>query len=75
MYHIKFLSIRRKSQAEIYSMFVSLITFFVEYTHLQDREPPIEPPKQVEDHEETKPDKWNDRETIVDLDAEKPDDW
>lgn len=38
-------------------------------------EPPIIPPKEVEDPNDKKPDDWDDREKIVDPDAKKPEDW
>ena len=42
---------------------------------LKDMEPPINPPKLVDDPEDVKPEDWDEREKITDPDATKPDDW
>ena len=42
---------------------------------LKDLEPPINPPKQIDDPEETKPKDWVDEEKIKDPAATKPEDW
>jgi calnexin len=42
---------------------------------LKDMEPPVNPPKMVDDTEDKKPDDWDEREKIQDPDATKPDDW
>uniref|UniRef100_A0A183B3Z8 Calnexin n=1 Tax=Echinostoma caproni TaxID=27848 RepID=A0A183B3Z8_9TREM len=40
-----------------------------------DYSPPINPPKEIDDPNDKKPDDWDERETIVDETATKPDDW
>ena len=42
---------------------------------LNDFEPPVNPPVEIDDPEDKKPDDWDEREKIVDPDAKKPDDW
>eukprot|EP00818_Percolomonas_sp_WS_P000948 CAMPEP_0117439348 /NCGR_PEP_ID=MMETSP0759-20121206/2519_1 /TAXON_ID=63605 /ORGANISM="Percolomonas cosmopolitus, Strain WS" /LENGTH=556 /DNA_ID=CAMNT_0005231061 /DNA_START=35 /DNA_END=1705 /DNA_ORIENTATION=- len=42
---------------------------------LEDMDPPINPPKMIDDPQDKKPDDWVDEEYIDDLDAVKPDDW
>jgi len=42
---------------------------------LKDMEPPINPPKMVDDPEDIKPEDWDEREKITDDNAVKPDDW
>ena len=42
---------------------------------LEDISPPIIPPKEIDDAEDSKPDDWDERERIPDPDATKPDDW
>ncbi|TPP60568.1 Calnexin [Fasciola gigantica] len=42
---------------------------------LEDMDPPINPPKEIDDPKDKKPDDWDERETIVDETATKPDDW
>ncbi|CAL8074643.1 unnamed protein product [Calicophoron daubneyi] len=42
---------------------------------LTDMEPPINPPKEIDDPNDKKPADWDERETIVDVNAKKPDDW
>jgi len=42
---------------------------------LNDLEPPINPPKEIDDPEDKKPEDWDEREKIPDPDATKPDDW
>lgn len=42
---------------------------------LTDFTPPINPPKEIVDPEDKKPESWDDREKIPDPDAVKPDDW
>lgn len=42
---------------------------------LKDMEPPINPPKMVDDPEDNKPEDWDEREKITDPNAVKPDDW
>jgi len=42
---------------------------------LKDMEPPINPPKFVDDPDDIKPEDWDEREKITDPDASKPDDW
>lgn len=38
-------------------------------------DPPVNPPKEIDDPEDTKPDDWVDEAKIPDPDASKPDDW
>lgn len=42
---------------------------------LEDVTPPVNPPKEIDDPHDKKPDDWDEREKIPDPDAEKPDDW
>lgn len=42
---------------------------------LEDVTPPVNPPKEIDDPNDKKPDDWDEREKIPDPDAEKPDDW
>ncbi|KAJ1729212.1 hypothetical protein LPJ61_003635 [Coemansia biformis] len=42
---------------------------------LDDFEPPVNPPKEIDDPDDTKPADWEDDASIPDPDAEKPDDW
>ena len=42
---------------------------------LEDISPPIIPPKEIDDAEDSKPEDWDERERIPDPDATKPDDW
>ncbi|KAF8565331.1 hypothetical protein P879_06402 [Paragonimus westermani] len=42
---------------------------------LKDMEPPINPPAEIDDPNDKRPDDWDERETIVDSNAKKPDDW
>lgn len=42
---------------------------------LEDFEPAVNPPKQIVDPEDKKPDDWDEREKIPDPEAKKPDDW
>lgn len=42
---------------------------------LEDMTPPVNPPKEIEDPDDHKPEDWDEREKIPDPDAEKPDDW
>ena len=42
---------------------------------LEDFSPAVNPPKEIEDPEDKKPEDWDEREKIPDPDAEKPDDW
>ena len=42
---------------------------------LSDFEPPVNPPDEIDDPADKKPDDWDEREKIVDPDAKKPDDW
>uniref|UniRef100_A0A0N4ZUU5 Calnexin n=1 Tax=Parastrongyloides trichosuri TaxID=131310 RepID=A0A0N4ZUU5_PARTI len=42
---------------------------------LTDMVPPITPPKEIHDINDVMPEDWDDRETIVDETATKPDDW
>lgn len=42
---------------------------------LRDFEPPFNPPKEIDDPEDKKPEDWVDEVKIVDPDATKPDDW
>ncbi|XP_052861991.1 calnexin-like isoform X1 [Anopheles cruzii] len=37
--------------------------------------PPVNPPAEIDDPEDKKPDNWDDREKIADPEATKPDDW
>lgn len=42
---------------------------------LEDVVPPINPPKEIEDPSDKKPDDWDERAKIPDLSAVKPEDW
>ncbi|XP_072120215.1 calnexin isoform X2 [Mobula birostris] len=42
---------------------------------LEDMTPPINPPKEIEDPNDQKPEDWDERPKISDPDAVKPDDW
>ncbi|XP_015791836.1 calnexin [Tetranychus urticae] len=42
---------------------------------LEDFNPPVNPPKEIDDPDDTKPEDWDEREKIPDPDAKKPDDW
>ncbi|XP_049488123.1 calmegin [Panthera onca] len=42
---------------------------------LEDVVPPINPPKEIEDPSDKKPDEWDERAKIPDLSAVKPEDW
>ncbi|XP_066246051.1 calnexin-like [Euwallacea similis] len=42
---------------------------------LEDFNPPVNPPAQIEDPEDKKPEDWDERERIPDPSAVKPDDW
>ncbi|KAJ1962422.1 hypothetical protein GGI12_002661 [Dipsacomyces acuminosporus] len=42
---------------------------------LDDFVPPVNPPKEIEDSSDKKPEDWDDNEKIPDPDAKKPDDW
>jgi calnexin len=42
---------------------------------LEDVDPPINPPKEIVDPNDTKPDDWDERPQIEDPEAKKPDDW
>lgn len=42
---------------------------------LEDVVPPINPPKEIEDPTDEKPDDWDERAKIPDASAVKPEDW
>ncbi|XP_065836879.1 calnexin-like [Oscarella lobularis] len=42
---------------------------------LSDFEPPVNPPKEIDDPDDKKPEDWDEREKIPDPEATKPDDW
>ena len=42
---------------------------------LEDFTPPVNPPAEIDDPSDSKPDDWDEREKIPDPDAKKPDDW
>ena len=42
---------------------------------LSDVQPPVNPPAEIDDPNDTKPGDWDEREKIPDPDATKPDDW
>ncbi|XP_064636290.1 calnexin-like isoform X2 [Lineus longissimus] len=42
---------------------------------LEDMAPPVNPPKEIVDPSDTKPNDWDEREKIPDPDASKPEDW
>lgn len=44
-------------------------SLFTEFT------PPVNPPKEIDDPNDVKPENWDEREKIADPDAKKPDDW
>lgn len=42
---------------------------------LEDFKPPVNPEKEIDDPEDSKPEDWVDAKRIPDPDAKKPDDW
>ncbi|XP_026764986.1 calnexin isoform X2 [Galleria mellonella] len=42
---------------------------------LEDFTPPVNPPEEIDDPNDKKPDDWDEREKIIDPTATKPDDW
>ncbi|XP_078683407.1 calnexin-like isoform X1 [Branchiostoma floridae x Branchiostoma belcheri] len=42
---------------------------------LHDVSPPVNPPQEIEDPDDSKPEDWDEREKIPDPDATKPEDW
>lgn len=44
-------------------------SLFTEFT------PPVNPPREIDDPNDSKPENWDEREKIADPDAKKPDDW
>ncbi|XP_076319560.1 calnexin-like isoform X1 [Tachypleus tridentatus] len=42
---------------------------------LEEFNPPVNPPAEVDDPEDSKPEEWDEREKIPDPNAKKPDDW
>lgn len=42
---------------------------------LEDMNPPVNPPKEIDDPTDSKPDDWVDEAKIDDPEASKPDDW
>lgn len=42
---------------------------------LYDVVPPVNPPKEIDDPNDSKPDDWDERAKIPDPEAVKPDDW
>ncbi|XP_078324278.1 calnexin-like isoform X2 [Crassostrea virginica] len=42
---------------------------------LEDFSPPVNPPKEIDDPKDKKPEDWDEKEKIPDPDAEKPEDW
>merc|ERR1712136_524770 len=42
---------------------------------LEDFDPPVNPPVEIDDPEDFKPKDWDEREKIADPEAEKPEDW
>lgn len=42
---------------------------------LNDMSPPVNPPREIEDPNDQKPEDWDERPKIPDPDAVKPDDW
>lgn len=42
---------------------------------LNDVVPPVNPPKDIDDPNDSKPEDWDERAKIPDSEAEKPDDW
>ena len=55
------------------SCFVAQI--FKEGSLLEDFEPPVNPPREIDDPNDHKPKDWDESEKIPDPDARKPDDW
>merc|ERR1740130_458341 len=41
----------------------------------EDFEPPVNPPKEIDDPEDTKPEEWIDDPKMADPETSKPDDW
>merc|ERR1712096_141341 len=71
-------------QAHLYTLVVNPDNSFAVYVDqqevqsgdlLNDMTPPVNPPKQIEDPDDVKPENWDERETIPDPEATKPDDW
>jgi len=71
-------------QAHLYTLVVNPDNSFAVYVDQQevqsgnlltDMTPPVNPPKQIEDPDDVKPENWDERETIPDPEATKPDDW
>ncbi|XP_037909607.1 calnexin isoform X1 [Hermetia illucens] len=46
-----------------------------EGTLLNDFTPPVNPPREIDDPSDLKPENWDEREKIPDPDSKKPDDW
>ncbi|XP_057364963.2 calnexin-like isoform X2 [Daphnia carinata] len=44
-------------------------------TLLEDFSPPVNPPSEIDDPDDRKPEDWDEREKIADPDAKKPEDW
>lgn len=42
---------------------------------LEDFVPPVNPPREIDDPNDSKPENWDEREKMPDPDAIKPDDW
>jgi len=72
------------NQPHLYTLVLNPDNSFVVYVDqqplqsgnlLNDMQPAVNPPKQIEDPEDRKPENWDERETIPDPDATKPDDW
>lgn len=48
---------------------------FISGSLLEDMSPPVNPPKEIEDADDRRPEDWDERETIADESASKPEDW
>lgn len=42
---------------------------------MDDFTPPVNPPSEIDDPDDKKPENWDEREKIPDPEAQKPDDW
>lgn len=57
------------------SRFCHLLQIINSGSLLEDFSPPVNPPKEIDDPDDTMPEDWDEREKIPDPDATKPDDW
>ena len=69
--HLYTLIVRRDNSFDILIDQESVLTGSL----LEDMTPPVNPPKEIDDPADSKPEDWVDDETMEDLDASKPEDW